>query len=74
MEQASGDVVAEISEAKGDAAQGFESAVDRFGRTVGAVFVVEEREDVAHASFQGASQCGQFWASWCAGRAWRGIR
>lgn len=33
------------------------------GGTVGAVFPVEEREDVAHAAFQGASQSGEFGAS-----------
>lgn len=50
-------------ESEGDAAQGFESAVDGFGGSVRRVFVVEEGEDAAHAFLQGAIERGQFGAS-----------
>ena len=35
--------------------EGLESSVDGLGRPVRAVGVVEEREDVRHAAFEGAS-------------------
>ena len=36
--------------------EGLESSVDGLGRPVRAVGVVEEREDVRHAAFEGASE------------------
>ena len=43
--------------------EGLESSVDGLGRPVRAVGVVEEREDVRHAAFEGASERGEFGAS-----------
>lgn len=63
VEQASGDVVVEVAEAKGYAPEGLEPSVDGLGRPVRAVGVVEEREDVRHAAFEGASECDEFGAS-----------
>ena len=56
FEQAAGDVVGEVAEAEGGAAEVFEAAVDRLGRAVGGAGSVEEREDVDGALFQGASE------------------
>lgn len=63
VEQSSGDVVVEVAEAEGDAPEGLEPAVDGLGGAVRAVGVVEEREHVAHAAFEGASERGEFGAS-----------
>lgn len=43
--------------------EGLEPAVDGLGGAVRAVGVVEEREDVRHAAFEGASERGEFGAS-----------
>lgn len=43
--------------------EGLEPAVDGLGGAVRAVGVVEEREHVAHAAFEGASERGEFGAS-----------
>ena len=63
VEQASGDVVVEVAEAEGYVPEGLEPAVDGLGGAVRAVGVVEEREHVAHAAFEGASERGEFGAS-----------
>ena len=61
-QQASGDVVVEVAEPQGDAPEGLEPAVDGLGGPVRAVGVVEEREDVRHAAFEGAPERGGFGA------------
>ena len=43
--------------------EGLESSVDGLGRPVRAVGVVEEREDVRHAAFEGASERDESGAS-----------
>ena len=63
VERASGDVVVEVAEAEGDAPEGLGPAVDGLGGAVRAVGVVEEREHVAHAAFEGTSERGEFGAS-----------
>ena len=45
--------------------EGLESSVDGLGRPVRAVGVVEEREDVRHAAFEGASERDESGASGC---------
>ena len=56
MQEASGDVVVEVGEAEGDAAQVFEPAVDGLGGPVAGELVVEEGQDVRQAAFEGAGQ------------------
>jgi hypothetical protein len=51
-------VVGEVSESERVAAQGFQSAVDRLGGSVGGV-VVKEGQDVGAASPQGAAELGE---------------
>ena len=63
VQQASGDVVVEVAEARGYAPECLEPAVDGLGGAVRAGGVVEEREDVRHAAFEGASERGEFGAS-----------
>ena len=60
MQEASGDVVVEVGEAEGDAAQVFEPAVDGFGGPVAGELVVEVGQDVRQAAFEGARQGHQF--------------
>ena len=62
VQQASGDVVVEVAEPQGDAPEGLEPAVDGLGGPVRPVGVVEEREHVAHAAFEGAPERGEFGA------------
>lgn len=59
VQEASGDVVAEVGEAEGDAAQVFEPAVDGLGGPVAGVVVVEEGQDIPQAAFEGTRQCPQ---------------
>lgn len=56
MQEASGDVVVEVGEAEGDAAQVFEPAVDGLGGSVAGELVVEEGQDIRQAAFEGARQ------------------
>lgn len=53
MQEASGDVVAEVGEAEGDASQVFEPAVDGLGGPVAGELVVEEGQDIPQAAFEG---------------------
>ena len=56
VQEASGDVVVEVAESEGDAAQVFEPAVDGLGGSVAGELVVEEGQDVRQAAFEGARQ------------------
>ena len=56
MQEASGDVVAEVGEAEGDASQVFEPAVDGLGGSVAGMDVVEVGRDVRQAASERAVQ------------------
>lgn len=56
VQEASGDVVAEVGEAEGDAAQVFGPAVDGFGGPVAGERMIEEGQDIPQAAFEGARQ------------------
>jgi hypothetical protein len=57
FKQAPGDVVGEVPEAQGGAAEVLvEAPVDRFGRAVAGTGVVEERKNVGRALLQGAAE------------------
>ncbi|GAA0333971.1 hypothetical protein GCM10009529_10440 [Micropruina glycogenica] len=60
FEQAAGDVVGEVSEAEGGAAEVFESSVDGFGGAVGGAWMVEVGQYVAGASVQGGAEFAEF--------------
>lgn len=55
FKQAPGDVVGEVPEAQGGAAEVLEAPVDRFGWAVAGTGAVEERKNVGRALFQGAA-------------------
>ena len=56
FEECSGDVVGEVAESEGGAVWVFEAAVDRFGRTVAGVGVVEVGQDVPGSAFECPAQ------------------
>ena len=56
VQEDSDDVVVQVGEAEGDAAQVFEPAIDGLGGPVAGVVVVEVGQDVAQAAFEGACQ------------------
>lgn len=56
MQEASGDVIVEVGEPEGDAAQVFEPAVDGLGGSVAGVCVVEMGQYVRRSAFEGAGQ------------------
>ena len=58
FEECSGDVVGEVSESLGDAAEVFEASVDGFGGAVAGVGVVEVGQDVPGSAFEGSAHAG----------------
>ena len=56
LEEAAGDVVGEVAEAEGGAAQVFEPTVDRLGGAVGGAGSVEVGQDVLDATGQGPTE------------------
>ena len=56
FEECSGDVVGEVAESEGGAVWVFEAAVDRFGRSVAGVGVVEVGQDVPGTAFECPAQ------------------
>lgn len=60
FEEGAGDVVGEVAEAEGGAAQAFEAAVDGFGVSVRGSRMREEREDIVFVSVQGPPQPTEF--------------
>ena len=60
LKERSGDVVGEVSEAEGGAAEVFESAVDCFGGSVGGAGPVEVGEHVGGALGEGVAEGDDF--------------